>query len=189
MVTVRRFLKIVKNFFSLSRENVERPTDGRWFQVNPGAINRQFFADKRDDWQQESMRQIILEAFFELDSNPQKYDREFETLMPQKNLECLRACEIGEISKQLGGRTAIWVEQALEWAQRIQNGDSWENICNNPDTASCYRLVCWKDGYLRLVGGSTQSSFRYPASDVSPVAYNPTSLLVYTVPLVVRYSV
>ena len=77
------------------------------------------------------------------------------------------------------------MEQALEWAQRICNGESWEAVCNDADTANWYRLVVWKNGYGRLVGGSRNRNFYSPASDVDNYDYNSNYWVDYTVPLVV----
>ena len=63
-----------------------------------------------------------------------------------------------------------------------------EDICNEPDTAICYRMVQWKNGYYRLIGGSCKDGDGRPASDV---AYNDCcSNCGYhnTVPLVVLYK-
>lgn len=61
-----------------------------------------------------------------------------------------------EFARSMGGHIADWVEQSLEWAQRIVNGETWEAICNNPDTANWYRLVKWKYGKTRIIGGSSK---------------------------------
>ena len=88
---------------------------------------------------------------------------------------------------KLGDHNADWVEQALEWAQRISNGESWEVICNNADTANWYRMIIWKNGYARLVGGSRNRSNVFPASDVHNYDYDSYGII-YTVPLVVLYE-
>ena len=79
---------------------------------------------------------------------------------------------------------ADWVEQALEWAQRICNGESWKVVCNKADTANWYRLVVWKSGYTRLVGGSHNLFSNDPASYVFRDDCSSSSKLYYTVPLV-----
>ncbi len=47
---------------------------------------------------------------------------------------------------------ADWVEQALEWAQKIFDGQSWESICNYPDTSKNKRMIIWKNGNYATVG-------------------------------------
>ena len=107
--------------------------------------------------------------------------------MPEKKWQGYKTvAELKEYAKELSGQTADWVEQALEWAQRISNGESWEAICNKADTAKWYRLISWKKGYYRLVGGSrASSSYGYPASDVFGYDYDSCSSIDDTVPLVV----
>ena len=55
---------------------------------------------------------------------------------------------------QYGDHLADWVEQAMEWAQRIANGEKWETICNQADTIGCYRVIKGKDGRPKFVGGN-----------------------------------
>ena len=64
-------------------EYCEKPTEGKWFKVNPEAINREFFQNERADIKQEKTRRLILEAFFEWENKPEKYARMFETLIPK----------------------------------------------------------------------------------------------------------
>ena len=166
----------------------DRPEEGKWFEVNPEAINQELFQAKRDDWFQEQTRQLILEAFTEMKNYPEKYGRSFKTMMPEKTWRSKTVAELKELARRLGDHNADWVEQALEWAQRIHNGESWEDVCNEPDTANWYRLVVWQDGYARLIGGSIKVDANSPASDVSSSIYVSGSRLKYTVPLVVLYS-
>ena len=84
---------------------------------------------------------------------------------------------------------ANWVEQALEWAQRITNCDSWDDICNLKDTARWYRLICWKDGKARPIGGSCDDVTHIPPSDVDLYDYDEDYRLYNTIPLVVVYEV
>lgn len=161
---------------------IRGPQEGVPFEVNPNGIDQSPFQVKRKDSKQEAMRQLILEAFTRKDENPEKYGKPFKTLMPAKTWEWKTVGELKELATKLGDHVADWVEQALEWAQRIQNGETWEAICNEPDTAKWYRLVQWKNGYYRLVGGSHLGGDYCPAFDVS---YNICHADYYTVPLVV----
>ena len=163
----------------------QKPTEGEWFQVNPGAINQELFQTKRNNKRQEETRQLILEAFAKVKENPEKYGKPFKTMMPEKTWSYKMVGELKELAKSLGNHNADWVEQALEWAQRIQNGETWEEICNEPDTANWYRLVVWKDGYARLVGGSRKHDNNIPASDVNYINYSSSIKFYDTVPLVV----
>ena len=164
-------------------EVAQTPTEGKCFEVNPMAIDQSLFSQPRNDSRQEWTRQIILEAFAEM-KNASKYARPFKTMMPEKEWKVKTVSELKEMACHLGDHMADWVEQALEWAQRIANGETWKAVCNEPDTANWYRLVIWKSGYARLVGGSRED-YDNPASDVCIDVYSSNDLLNYTVPLVV----
>ena len=138
-------------------EVVQSPIEGKLFEVNPLEIDRKIFGKQMEDQRQERTRQTILEAFVEVDKYPEKYASPFYTLMPKKKWKGFKTvAELNEYANGLGGLMADWVEQALEWAQRISNGESWGAICNAPDTANSYRMIVWKNGYARLVGGSRE---------------------------------
>ena len=164
------------------------PTEDKWFEVNPQAIDQSLFQMKREDVKQESTRQIIWEAFVEVINNPGKYGQKFKTLIPKKMWHSKTVEELKQVAQKLGDHNADWVEQALEWAQRISNGESWEAVCNNADTAKWYRSVVWKNDYVRIVGGSRLNHDNIPASYVS--SYNLISMgsVGSTVPLVVLYE-
>lgn len=164
---------------------VQKPTEDEWFEVKPRAINQNLFKSKRKDRNQELTRQLIVEAFAEMENNPTKYGNNFKTLMPQKTWSSKTVVELKKMACQLGDYNADWVEQALEWAQRIANGESWKTICNKKDTASCYRLVVWKNGYSRLVGGSVDNYNYDPATSVGSCNFYDFNYLYHTVPLVV----
>lgn len=162
------------------------PTEGKLFEVNPLGIDRSKFEMSMSNWRQERTRQIIQEAFAEVDNDPEKYASAFYTLIPEKKWNDFKTIvELKMYANDLGGLMADWVEQALEWAQRICNGEAWEDICNNADTANWYRMILWKNGHYRLVGGSRCSSYGYPASGVRSGGFYSYSRIYYTVPLVV----
>lgn len=166
----------------------QKPTEDAWFEVKPQAIDQKLFAKKRKDNRQEATRLLILEAFAEMKDNPEKYGKNFKTMMPKKTWSSRTVAQLKEMASKLGDHNADWVEQALEWAQRIANGESWEGICNAKDTANWYRLVVWKNGYALLVGGSVCGSTNIPASDVYCNVCNVDGSLGSTVPLVVLYE-
>lgn len=169
-------------------EVADTPTEGKVFKVNPLAIDQNLFKKKRKDIRQKVTRRIILKAFAELKKNPEKYGKNFKTMMPKKEWSTKTVAQLKEMACKLGDHNADWVEQALEWAQRIVNGDSWEAICNDMDTANWYRLVVWKNGYARLVGGSREGVFNVPASVVGNYDYYDNLNCRDTVPLVVIYE-
>lgn len=65
----------------------------------------------------------------------------------------------------MGDHLTDWVEQAFEWAQKIANGESWESICNEVDTAKWVRCVRWK-AWIKFVGGSSEYPMEKSASFV-----------------------
>lgn len=163
------------------------PTEDQWFEVNPQTINQSLFKKKRKDERQERTRKLILEAFAEVDKHPEKYASAFYTLMPEKKWNDYKTvAELKAYANDLDGQMADWVEQALEWAQRLFNGESWETICNNADTANWYRVILWENGCYRLVGGS-RNNFNDdpPASGVFNYDFASYSFFLDTVPLVV----
>lgn len=192
--TEKELISILEKHFSdevieqsKTAEVSQRPTEGKWFEVNPLAIDQNLFKEERSDSKQEKTRQLILEAFEEVKKNS-KYARPFKTMIPEKNWERKTVAELKAIAEKLGDHNADWVEQALEWAQRIANGETWKSTCNDRDTASWYRLVVWKNGYCRFVGGSRKSNIGSPASDVDNHDYHVDCNFEGTVPLVVLYE-
>lgn len=132
-----------------------KPIEGKCFEVNPMEIDRSLFQKKRSDSTQECIRKYILEAFDEVDKHPEKYSKSFKTLIPERTWDGYQiAIEQKEYAAKVGDHMADWVEQVLEWAQRIANGETWKEICNDPDTANWYRLVVGKNGYCQFAGGS-----------------------------------
>lgn len=164
------------------------PTEDQWFEVNPQTINQSLFKKNRKDERQERTRKLILEAFAEVKSSPEKYGRKFKTMMPKKTWTSKTVAELKQLACEFGNHNADWVEQALEWAQRICNGESWKAVCNNADTANWYRLVVWKNGYARIVGGSRHDDNYFPASDDLSDDYFSFNSFDNTVPLVVLYE-
>ncbi len=184
---------LAQNKVAISSEGkpIERPmhpTEGVPFEVNPSEIDRNLFQEKREDSRQEWTRQLILEAFTKMDEDPTRYGKPFKTLMPEKTYEGKPVSELIKLANKLGDHIADWVEQALEWAQRISNGETWEDICDNQDTANWRRLVKWKNDYYRLVGGSRKFSNNNPASYVSIDYFGSSDKFNITVPLVVLYK-
>ena len=184
---------LVEEYFSTNvqetHEVAQTPSEGKWFEVNPESINQELFQQKRKDYQQEYTRNLILEAFSEANKNPEKYAKPFQTMIPKMSCNNSRSvAELKERASKIGDHLADWVEQALEWAQRIQNGETWRDICNNSDTANWFRLIVWKNGHYRLVGGSKvhERVKPSPASDVQNTDLDIYFLIYNTVPLIVR---
>ena len=167
----------------------KKPVEGKWFEVDPLLIDQKLFEKERKDSQQEDTRKLIQEAFAEVKKYPEKYGKPFMTMMPELLGTYMFGRGLIEHAELLGDRMADWVHQSLEWAQRLNNGESWQAVCNEADTANWYRLVKWKHGYLRLVGGNTHSGDACkPACSVSTDAHYSSDYIIDTVPLVVLYK-
>lgn len=168
----------------------KRPKEGKWFEVKPNAIDQKLFEEEREDPKQEKTRQLILEAFAELNHHPQRYGRNFKTMFPKKTWEHAVVRQVQDMATQLGDHLADWVEQALEWAQRISNGETWETLCNYRDRAKWERMVVWKGGHLKIVGGSRYiiNNFDAPASADGFYIYDLDISPCGLVPLVVSYE-
>ena len=168
----------------------EKPEVDKWFKVNPIEINQKLFESKREDFNQERTRQLILEAFEELKKDS-KYCRPFRTMIPKKDWDFKCSKEVEEMASLYGDHNANWVEQALEWAQRIANGEKWESICNEGENILYTRLIVWKEEYA-LVGGVViifePLGMRHPSTYYCTYKYPANEIIYNTVPLVVDYD-
>lgn len=163
-----------------------KPGVGTCFWVEPEAINEELFQKEREDTYQELTRRLIVEAIAEMKKYPEKYGTPFFTAIPEKTWSEKTVDGLEKVAKKMGGQMADWVHQALEWAQRLCNGESWEELCNDPDTILWYRLIKWKDGHARIVGS------KYEAGSCVRVGYDACrwfNILFDTVPLIVVYQV
>lgn len=146
---------------------VKRPTEEEWFLVNPTEINWELFEDEREDPHQEATRQIILEARSVTKENPEKYGKPFETKMIKKNwIGYLCSSIVEKKASHFGDHIIDWVEKALQWAQRLTNGETWEALCNDKDFTEWYQLVKWKDGKIVVVGSSKRDSNDSSATNI-----------------------
>lgn len=162
------------------------PREGEPFRINPLEIYRSNFEKTMKDSKQEWTRKMIQKAFAEVDKHPELYASQFYTLVPKKKWDDYKTvAELQKYANDLGGIMADWVEQALEWAQRIFNGESWEDICNYADTSSWHRMIIVNDADFRIVGGSRNSYNNNPASLVSGMGVNSGYKIKTAVPLVV----
>lgn len=181
--------RIVEDYFTIkTNANQENRSyiEGKWFFVDPMSIDRNLFSQERDSVNQEKTRKYILEAFEELDKHPEKYGRGFKTRVLSKEIGI--KCSIylmRDFIIPFGDHIANWVEQCLEWAQRISNGETWQSLCNDFDKSSHFRLVMWKEGYASI-GGSKDNNYYEPATHVwilPKMNYDYR----YLAPLVVKY--
>ena len=168
-------------------ESMKIPFKGERFKVNLETINFNLFLESREDSKQEQKRQIIFEALTVAKNNP-KYAKPFTTIIPEKDWSAKHVYELEMLCYKFNGHNANWVEQCLEWAQKISNGVSWQALCNDADTCDWYRLVVWKYDYLCLVGGAKALNSRASATNVIVHPFRHNSILSDAVPLIVVYD-
>ena len=178
---------ILKQYFH-NKKNMEKQKDIDEYYINPNSINLELFEEQKSDFKQERTRKIILRAFGEVKKNPEKYAKPFKVVIPKRTWVSKTVVELKELAEKDGDHMANWVEQALEWAQRIANGESWKSVCNKPDSHESYRLITWENGFARLIGGSRENKDKSPATKVFFYDYSTFSKIFYGVPLVVIYN-
>ena len=167
---------------------VLRPIEGIWFKVDPTKLNKNLFMSKKINFLQEETRQLILDAFYEMEKYPEKYEREFYTLVPKTLRSGRTIKELKSCAEMYNGHMANWVEQALEWAQRISNGETWEDICLKPDLMTWYRIIEWKGGTIRFVGGTSTGHLKCSATKVGTTNWILNDTVYHAVPLIVKYE-
>ena len=194
--TERELRFILENYFpseitkQISRERIAKvPTEDKWFEVNPLEINQELFQEKRKDKTQENTRQNILKAFDELNRNPQKYGKKFMTMLPKKSWESDKnILELKDLAWKMGDHMSDIIEKFLEWAQRISNGESWEEVCNKIDSAKWFGAVTLQNGNVTRVGNSTSTREQYPASHVDWIVHSSDECTLFNaVPSITKY--
>ena len=164
------------------------PREGIWFEVNPKTIKRSLFEEERLNSFQERTRRRILESLDEVNKNPDKYGRKFKTSMLKKTWDSKKAKELEEMACELGDHIVDEVEENLELAQRITNGETWEQICNLPDTANWHRLIKSKNDCFRRIGGAKLYNRDASPAVVSSRDFYDDDIFEDTVPLVAAYE-
>lgn len=165
----------------------QAPTEGVWFWVKPREIiiNQKIFNEVREDRKQERTRKLILEAIEQTKKNPQKYKDAFRVMIPKKAWKVITVEEMNRNATKIGAHIADWVEWILVLAQRIVNGQSWEEICNFPAKSKWFKLIMWETGYFRTVGSCLFLDIELPDAAESGTAYGYTNSLSHTVPVFV----
>jgi len=148
-----------------------------WILIDIDKIDKTLFNEPREDIKEERLRETIQEAFKMAECNP-RYTLPFEVMTPSMYEDKPIKVQIGEAYLR-GEEPCDWAHQALEWAFRITNGESWENICKEVDRSTYSRMIFDKKGLLTYWGGSikhlayqpetTESMFLFPYSyDFTP---------------------
>ena len=110
------------------------PREDEWFEVKPKTIDRSLFESERSDEYEEEVREWIRWAFEQVEKEPQKYAEQFETIISKTAyMKYITSSTMEHLMYEFH-HTDI-VEQLLEWAQRISNGETWEAVCNDKETA------------------------------------------------------
>ena len=175
---------IVREHFSKKEEakTILKPMEGIPFEVKPLSINWDLFATERTAVNQENARRLILMAYDQVKKYPEKYAQPFKTIMPIKVWDYASMWFLTRVAEHMGGDVTDMVEWALQLAQRLHNGETWDDVCEKPDTANWYRVVKEKSYYF--VGGSRKLKHTFPASRLGCAYYGYNGELNYAVPLV-----
>lgn len=182
---------IVQEHFERKESEVEQkgPKEGEWFKVNPASIDQRLFENERTDERQEHLRFYIQRSFDYLKGNPEN-NKAFKTFIPSRDKDHYsnpKASKLKNFASQIGDHMGYWWEWALMLAQRIANGESWESLCNVPDTANWYLLVEFPM-HSKIVGGSIRSYYNPSPSNINSYAYWDSDIVESAVPLVVDYD-
>lgn len=136
----------------------KRPREEELFEVCPVKLLlcRKFFENLSENYGV-NLKRYILKALDRVERDPCRYISTFYTLIPEKTWnQRVTPKQLEAYAIKRGGHLADWTEQALEWAQRIINGETVKELYFNPDTVKWPRLVSWKRvGRYAIVGGGT----------------------------------
>jgi len=157
--------------------------------VNVKAINWNLFKEKREHMLQEETRQTILMAADEIRSE-KSMAKPYEFIVPEKRWSELTIEQLVVLANFWGDGLANWVHQALLWAYKLSNGQTWESLCNDRDGAFANRLIIWHNGELRRVGGNRYFS-SFPEAYIGKFNLGhhlrKNEKTMHTVPAFVRY--
>ena len=170
----------------LGYETSIKPAVGKAFLVTPMFIDRTLFTSRLKKKGQEATRILICYAFNEVDKKPEKYAQDFVTIVPKKTWHVKTCAELEIFARKNVCRIADWVQQALEWAQRISNGETWDDISVYPDCLDNRRIVLWDNGFYRKVGDSLESKTANPATHIDSHDYYSLNIVSDEVPLLVK---
>lgn len=167
-----------------------------WFYVYPTKIEINFFEKDLEGFGNPA-RLLILEALKEVRKHPHKYCRTFKVKIP-KDLIPFNNKKYFEIEKILNESEEFivdWVQLALVWAQRIQNGETWEVLYNKNSLFSVSKypkFIIWKEEKIAIVGGTKNvfSAFHGKAEQyIYPIFDSISGENIGKVPMIVSYHV
>lgn len=112
------------------------------YEVTPMSIKENIFMKQRKRFKEELTRRLILMALDRVKRNPEKYSKPFKTMRVLRIVPNMTAKEFDEFcKKEYNARFANEIENALEKAQRITNGETWREACEHPETAGWDLIV------------------------------------------------
>lgn len=160
-------VSILEKHFSNEVVSIPKgPIWGEFFWVNPLLINRQPFYIERSDYKEEMLRAHITEAFNEWDNliaGDSNCLKEFRTIVPYANNVLWNVTEWNDVAHNMSGKIATKMEQALLWAQRIDNGENWQEVLNSLYTGGVgKRLLKDYNGEYRIYDSIYDSSYMIP---------------------------
>lgn len=169
---------------------------GSWLYVYPQKIDIKLFEKELEGFGNPA-RLLILEALEEVKKHPDKYGKDFKVRIPKNILPFnnKKYFEIERILNESGESIVNWVQLALVWAQRIQNGESWEVLYNGRSMFSVSKFpkfIIWKDNKIATVGGTEDiySAFHGKAEQyIYPVFDSMSGENIGKVPMIASYDV
>lgn len=177
-------------------EYAKKPKAGHKFCVDLQSIDVEKIEKMPCKVYYEGIKKVVLYALKLAQVMPAKYGNRFYTYIPY--LEELEfddfkfevVSQLVEFGSKIGDHCADWIEQGLEWAQRIQNGEDFVSLCEIQDAIEYSRIVVFDDDMLWNVGGGGNDVHSYcvPPADVVPTRYDTTLDKIRYVPLVVGYE-
>lgn len=176
-----------KELVSILEEHFKILNVVKGVEVNPILIDEPTFEiEKKDCYShKESIMQVIQKAFIEMKKDLRRYARPFEIVTPAELESVYTEEKMVALAEKYGDHIADWVEQALEWAQRIANG---EDIFNKSDDSKWFRAISWQDGHVCLVGGANELNNHDSAASIHDFNVNSSYQIYNAVPAVVRYK-
>lgn len=155
-------------------KNAKKAIEGTLFLVKPMEIDRSLFEKNKliGDANREWIGEIIREAFEEFDNEHEKYGAQFYIFIPEKKWEgYIKVQTLKNYAKKCGGRVTDWVEWALQQAQRILNGESWEVVCDGIVLSPKIVMILWKKRRYRVVGNLCLHYAVFPLYEVDRSGY------------------
>ena len=156
------------------RKEIKKPTIGEPFWVYPEKLNRARFSLKRSDYAEEILRQMILKSIDAIKENPE-LKNPFQTLILERDWdenEEKTGDQFLKIALEKSGSITDDIELGLEFAQRIENGESWEGVSKEKEKFVTYIVILNRDkGTLHYLGDYPKPDYLCYGDDRRGEAY------------------